>query len=126
MQFAIVGQVCKALACLTHDHAAAQQACGLAVVPVVSLLAHPDSAVVDQACQALACLVCYCPHHQTAAAEAGAVGTLFSMVCDFQLDAPAPAQRSHQETVHLVLALLVGATQVWRVLESHCIYLPTC
>jgi len=73
---AVAGQLCKALACLTDEHSAVQQACSSAIAPMVALLSHSDTPVVDQACQALACLVSDCPQHQIAAAQAEATQIL--------------------------------------------------
>jgi len=108
----VAGQVCKALACLTDDHPAAQQACTAAIVPLVSLLSHPDTPVVDQACQALACLASDCPQHQAAAGQAGAVLTLMNLLCDLGANGDVDGTQQQQEVVHLLLALLVVATQV--------------
>lgn len=109
---AVAGQLCKALACLTDEHSAVQQACSSAIAPLVTLLSHPDTPVVDQACQALACLVSDCPQHQVAAGQAGAVLTLMNLLCDLGGDADIDGIQHPIKIVHLLLALLVVATQV--------------
>ena len=114
------GQMCKALACLTDDHLALQQACTLAIAPLVSLLSHSDTAVVEQACQALACLVSDCHHHQTAAGQAGAVLTLMNLICNLGATGDVNNAQRQQEIVHLLLALLIVATQVKSSLYQLC------
>lgn len=106
------GQLCKAVACLTDEHPAVQQACRSAIAPMVALLSHPDTPVQDEACQALACLVSDCPQHQMAAGQAGAVLTLMNLLCDLGGDADSDSTQPPIQVVHLVLALLLVATQV--------------
>ncbi|KAL0054103.1 hypothetical protein WJX82_003853 [Trebouxia sp. C0006] len=108
----IAWQLCKALACLTDEHPAVQQACGSAIAPLVALLSHPDTPVQDEACQALAYLVCDCPQHQMAAGQAGAVLTLMNLLCDLGGNADTDSMQRPIQVVHLLLALLVVATQV--------------
>jgi len=109
---AVAGQLCKALACLTDEHSAVQQACSSAIAPMVALLSHSDTPVVDQACQALACLVSDCPQHQIAAAQAGAVLTLMNLLCDLGGNTDTDTIQQSIQVVHVLLALLVVATQV--------------
>lgn len=110
------GQLCKAVACLTDEHPAVQQACRSAIAPMVALLSHPDTPVQDEACQALACLVSDCPQHQMAAGQAGAVLTLMNLLCDVGGEADSGGDSDSRQrpiqVVHLVLALLLVATQV--------------
>ena len=109
---AVAGQLCKALACLTDEHPAVQQACSSAIAPLVALLSHPDTPVQDEACQALACLVSDCPQHQMAAGQAGAVLTLMNLLCDLGDDTDTDSMQRPIQVVHLLLALLIVATQV--------------
>ncbi|KAL0024042.1 hypothetical protein WJX77_011314 [Trebouxia sp. C0004] len=110
-------QLCKALACLTDEHPAVQQACSSAVAPLVALLSHPDTPVQDEACQALACLVSDCPQHQMVAGQAGAVLTLMNLLCDLGGNTDTDRMQQQIQVVHLLLALLIVATQVPHVLE---------
>lgn len=105
-------QLCKALACLVDDHTPAQQACTEAIAPVVSLLSHSDSAVLDQACQALACLVSECPEHQARAGQDSAIALLVGHLCDVGPAEEEDQRRWRVQVAHLLLALLVVATQV--------------
>ena len=101
------GQVCKVLCCLLDGQSAAQQTCGPAIQPIVSLLSHPDAAVVEQACQAIASLVSGCHQNQAFAGQCGAVELLMQL-----LFASCPHVQQQQSVVHLLLALLIVAVQV--------------
>ena len=78
--------------------------------------------MLDQACQALACLVSECPEHQARAGHAGATALLVGHLCKLEEAEEEDQRRWQIQVVHLLLALLVIATQVRNLIQKHMPY----